>query len=56
MNRNDVKIVDNELSYSKRLMFEMIHIKKQPYGLNEQSDTELLSDAYLPIIESLSPT
>jgi len=47
--------VDNEPSYSKRLIFEMIHIKKQS-ELNKQSDTELLSDTYLPIIELLSPT
>jgi len=40
MNWNEVKIVDNEPSYSKRLISEMIQIKKQPYGLNKQSDTE----------------
>jgi len=51
MNWNGVEIVDMEPSYGKRLISEMIHIKKQSYGLNEQSDTELLSDVYLPIIE-----
>jgi len=55
MNWNDIKIVDNEPSYSKRLISEMIHIKKQSYDLNKQSDTELL-DTYLPMIELLSPT
>jgi len=56
MNCNDVKIVDNKPSYSKRLISKMIHIKKQSYGLNNQSDTDLLSDTYLSIIELLSPT
>jgi len=55
MNWNDIKIVDNESSYSKRLISERIHVKKQPYCLNKQSDTDLLSDTYLPIIELLSP-
>jgi len=54
MNWNKVEIVDTEPSYGKRLIIsEMIHIKKQLYGLNKQSDTELLSDVYLPIIELL---
>jgi len=53
INWNEVEIVDTEPSYGKRLISEMIHIKKQPYGLNKQSDTELLSEAYLPIIELL---
>jgi len=55
MNWNDVKIVNNKPSYNKRLISEMIHITKQPYGLNKQNDIDLLSDTYLPIIELLSP-
>jgi len=55
MNWNDVKIMDNEPSYSKRLIFEMIHIKKQSYGLNKQSDTDLFG--YISsIIELPLPT
>jgi len=50
MNWNEVEIVDTEPSYEKRLISEMIHIKKQLHGLNKQNDTELLSDIYLPII------
>jgi len=53
MDWNGVEIVDTEPSYGKRLISEMIHIKKQPHGLNKQSDTELLSDVYLPIIQLL---
>jgi len=29
----------------------MIHIKTQSRGLNKQSDTEMLSDSYNPIIQ-----
>jgi len=53
INWREVKIVDTEPSYGKRILSEMIHIKKQSHGLNKQSDTELLSDAYLPIIKLL---
>jgi len=51
MNWNGVEIVDTEPSYGKRLISEMIYIKKQKHALNKQSDTELLSDIYLPIME-----
>lgn len=51
----NVKILD-ESSYVKRSVSEMTHIKKQTLGLNRQSDTELLLDACLPILEDLSPT
>jgi len=33
----------------------MVHIKKQKKALNKQSDTDLLSDVYLPIINIPSP-
>jgi len=56
MNWNDVKIVANESFYSKRLISEMIHVKKQLYGLNKQSNTDLLSDTFLPIMELISRT
>jgi len=45
-----------ESSYVKRIVSEMVYIKRQCKGLNKQSDTDLLSDAYLPIIDFLSPT
>jgi len=32
----------------------MIHIKNQTRGLNKQSDTDLLPEAYFPLIESLT--
>ena len=51
---NDVRILDCESSYNKRLVSEMIHIKRQKQGLNRQNDTESLPDTYLQIIQSLS--
>jgi len=51
-----VCILDRELSWQKRFISEMIHIKRQGHGINKQSDTDLLLDNYLPIIRSLSPS
>jgi len=55
MNWLETAILDVESSYVKRMVSEMIYIKRQCNGLNKQSDTDLLSIAYLPIIDSLSP-
>jgi len=46
-----------ESYYSKRIVSEMIYIKKQPHGLNKQSDDmDLLPDNYLSILNHLSPS
>ncbi|KAG5313576.1 MOS1T transposase, partial [Pseudoatta argentina] len=37
---DDVKILDSESFYKKRLTSEMIHIKKQEHGLNKKSAAE----------------
>ena len=50
-----VDILDIELSYNNRLIFEIVHIKKQKHGINRQNDTESLPEAYSGIIYSLSP-
>jgi len=55
-NWSGTRILDKESSYTKRLVSEMVFIKKQKNGLNKQSDTEFLPDAYLPIIDLLSPS
>jgi len=52
---DNVIILDTEPIYYKRLVSEMVHIKLQVNGLNKQSDTELLADAYLPILNALAP-
>jgi len=33
-----VEMLDMESHYNKRIVSEIIHIKKQRYGLNKQSD------------------
>jgi len=53
---DNIKIIDNELSYQKRIISEMVHIKKQQNGLNKQSDTDLLPTSYIPILDLLPPS
>lgn len=53
-NWNDVTILDNEPLFNKRLVSEMIFIKRQKNSLNMQTDTEFLLDIYTPIINKLS--
>ncbi|XP_018347291.1 PREDICTED: uncharacterized protein LOC108751554 [Trachymyrmex septentrionalis] len=50
---DDVQILDEEPSYRKRLISEMLHIKKQKNSLNLQTDTESLHKAYIPIINKV---
>ncbi|KYN27545.1 hypothetical protein ALC57_03064 [Trachymyrmex cornetzi] len=51
---NEVKILDKEASYNKRLISEIIFIKMQKQGINKQNDTEALPESYSQIIQSLS--
>ncbi|KYN22422.1 hypothetical protein ALC57_05184 [Trachymyrmex cornetzi] len=50
---DDVEILDEEPIYRKRLISEMVNIKKQTNSLNLQTDTEGLHRAYLPIINKI---
>jgi len=43
-------ILDAERFYYKRMVSEVIHIKRQEKGLNKQSDTERFPKIYLPLI------
>jgi len=43
---DNVKILDVESNYNKRLISEIIYIKKQKHGLNAQTDTALLDPIY----------
>jgi len=47
---DDVEVLDEKKNYKKRLISEMIHIKKQPNGLNFQNDTDLLDSIYNNLI------
>ncbi|KYQ50966.1 hypothetical protein ALC60_09904, partial [Trachymyrmex zeteki] len=53
---HNVEILDREASYNKRLISEMVHIKRQTHGLNKQNDTDSLPESYLNIIQSLFAT
>jgi len=47
-----VKVLDKETNYNKRLISEMIFIKKQIHGLNAQTDTALLDVIYNDLFHS----
>jgi len=49
----NVRILDNESAWYRRIISEMIYIKTQTNGLNKQSDTEMLSDSYNLILQKL---
>jgi len=51
---NNVKIVDSEPNYNKRLISEMLHIGEQSNGINSQKDTEFLDDSYYCLLNYLS--
>jgi len=53
-NWDNVKVLDIESKYYKRITSEMIHIKEQSVGLNLNSDTELLDDSYFDILNELA--
>jgi len=46
----NVKILDYESNYFKRLVAEMIHIKSQDNGLNSVDDIECLDSAYFNLL------
>ncbi|KMQ89133.1 hypothetical protein RF55_11264 [Lasius niger] len=50
---DDVEILDEEPFLSKRLVSEMIFIKRQVNSLNLQSGTENLDHVYTPTIEKM---
>ncbi|EZA55670.1 hypothetical protein X777_04179 [Ooceraea biroi] len=52
---DEVQILDEEKSYKKRLISEMVNIKKQRKPLNLQSDTLALPEEYFPVL-NLSST
>jgi len=53
-NWNNIKILDTEANYYKRLVSEMLYIKEQTNGINTQTDTELLDESYFGILDTLS--
>jgi hypothetical protein len=49
----NVKILDFEHNYNKRLISEMIHINEQKNESNLKTDTELSDDCYITIFNRL---
>jgi hypothetical protein len=47
---DDVTILINESFYMRRLVSEILNRSKQPNGINLQTDTNYLGEAYLPIL------
>ncbi|KYQ56930.1 hypothetical protein ALC60_04134 [Trachymyrmex zeteki] len=56
INWDNIQIFDIEPYFQKRLTSEMIYIKKQINGINKQSDTEKLPEAYFPLLSILPPS
>lgn len=52
---DNIKILDREIGYNKRLISEMLHIKSQNNSLNKQEDTEFLPESYLPLLNLFPP-
>ena len=50
---SNVRVLDSEPNYSKRLISEMLHIKEQHNGINLQKDTELLDESYMVLLNLL---
>jgi len=54
---DNVEVLDEEINYvkyNKRLISEMIHIKKQKQGLNLKKDTDLLHPIYHELFDGSS--
>lgn len=51
---NNIEILDNEPHLHKRLISEVLHIKRQRNSLNLQTDTKCLPDTYFTVLDKLS--
>ena len=51
---DNIEILDEEPILKKRLLSEMIFIKRQKNSLNLQTDTECLDSGFVDIVEGLS--
>jgi len=51
---DNIKILDTESNYNKRLISEMLHIKEQKNGINSHNDTEFLNESYYCLLNDLS--
>jgi len=51
---NNIKILDTESNYNKRLILEMLHIKEQMNRINSQKNTEFLDESYYCLLNNFS--
>ena len=47
---NNVKIIDYESNYKKRIISEMIHIKSNKHNVNKKEDVKFLNSSYVPLL------
>lgn len=52
-NWEEVEILDDEPHLHKRLISEVLHIKRQKRSLNLQTDMEFLPEVYLTVLDKL---
>ena len=51
---NNVKIIDYESNYKKRIISEMIHIKCDKHNVNKKEDVKFLNFSYVPLLRILN--
>lgn len=51
---SSIRILDKKPNYNKRLTSEMLHIKLQQHPINKMTDTEMLDNLYLPLLNLLT--
>ena len=51
---NNVKIIDYESNYKKRIISEMIHIKCNKHNVNKKEDVKFLNSSYVPLLRILN--
>ena len=51
---NNVKIIDYESNYKKRLISEIIHIKCNKHNVNKKEDVKFLNSSYVPLLRILN--
>jgi len=49
----NIAILDEEPQYRKKLISEMLYTRREPHGLNLQTDLEGLPKVYFAIVDGL---
>ncbi len=51
---DNIKIIDKEKCYTKRLFLEMVHIKNRPNSVNLKSDVDGLNRVYYNLLTAIN--